>query len=794
MHNHGHEYEINDMTDQNETTSGFLLTRQWRDTSAGIAIDLWFTTDQGPRWLQVVGQEAVLFVARDKVPEVSALLIGFHGWRQAEVNLCNFHHQPVNAFYFKTHTALRDFRQTLARANIICWEDDIRPHERYLMERFITAGANLTLSTNINQSTKPFKNATIKLGNYKPNLRWLSIDIETDMKAHDLYSIGIYGVDIRRVFMVGEGVLSKDIDIEYYVDGRACLQAFLQLISDYDPDILLGWHVVQFDLWVLHKMAKRWRLPLKLGRAGQSVYWREDVNDNHRYISIPGRVVLDGIELLKTAFYNFESFSLEFVAQQLLGQGKLLHGSGRGEEIGDLFQSDKVQLAKYNVRDCELVWQIFEHTKLLDFAIERSQLTGLLMDRRGGSVASFEFAYLPKLHRAGYVAPNLGELRSDIISPGGYVMNSQPGIYEHVLVLDFKSLYPSIIRTFCIDPCGFWQAQQSDRSKCIEGFNEAYFVREGHILPGIIAELSEAREQAKRNNNAPLSQAIKIIMNSFYGVLGSTGCRFFDPRVCSSITLRGHEIIQRTRDWIESEGYKVIYGDTDSVFVWVSKAEHSEQALEVGQELSKGLNTWWRKKLKEDFKIESFLEIEFETHYRRFLMPTMRGSEQGSKKRYAGLVETPKGPKLIFKGLESVRTDWTLLARQLQEKLYHLIFMGVSYQSFIKDELAKLRSGESDHLLVYKKRLRRHLHEYQKNIPPHVRAAQQLAAAGGTVRRGDWVEYVITLNGPEALALKSSPLDYDFYIDRQMAPVADTILHFLGTSFDEIVDQQMGLF
>jgi DNA polymerase-2 len=216
------------MVDVDNQIYGFLLTRQWRDTAAGIIIELWFVTDDGPRWIQITGQEAVLFVAREQASEAASLLVGFHGWRQAEVNLCNYHHQSVNAFYFKTHAALRDFRQMLARENIPCWEADIRPHERFLMERFITAGARFSLpSTPTEINAKSFKNIALKPVDYKPVLRWLSIDIETDMKAQELYSIGVYGVDVRRVFMVGEGPESTDIDITYCEDGRACLLAFL---------------------------------------------------------------------------------------------------------------------------------------------------------------------------------------------------------------------------------------------------------------------------------------------------------------------------------------------------------------------------------------------------------------------------------------------------------------------------------------------------------------------------------------------------------------------------------------
>jgi DNA polymerase-2 len=408
------------------------------------------------------------------------------------------------------------------------------------------------------------------------------------------------------------------------------------------------------------------------------------------------------------------------------------------------------------------------------------------------------------------VAPNLGELESDVISPGGYVMNSRPGIYDNVLVLDFKSLYPSIIRTFLIDPCAFWLAQHNHLSDedIVPGFNEAYFAREGHILPNVIEQLSAARDRAKQHKNAPLSHAIKIIMNSFYGVLGSTGCRFFDPRVCSSITLRGHEIIQRSRDWIEQQGYAVIYGDTDSLFVWLENnctgypPKTPAQCDLIGKRLAKELNLWWAETLCTEFNINSALEIQYETNYLRFLMPTIRGSELGTKKRYAGLIEINGEREMVFKGLENVRTDWTQLAKEFQMTLYRKVFDGEDYFDFVRSTTAEVLAGKRDLELIYRKRLRRHLHEYQKNVPPHVQAARKYAQlTGETLRRGDWISYVITTNGPEPLgsyevnlSLLQSPIDYQHYIDKQLSPVADSILHFRDESLNQLVESQLSLF
>ncbi|KOO11747.1 DNA polymerase II, partial [Vibrio xuii] len=151
-------------------------------------------------------------------------------------------------------------------------------------------------------------------------------------------------------------------------------------------------------------------------------------------------------------------------------------------------------------------------------------------------------------------------------------------------------------------------------------------------------DLWAARDVAKKNNEKAFSQAIKIIMNSFYGVLGSSGCRFFDTRLASSITMRGHEIMKQTKKLIEAQGFQVIYGDTDSTFVSLNGQFTQAEADKVGNELVAYINDWWTKHLKDEYNLTSILELEYETHYRNFLMPTIRGQETGSKNRYAGLI------------------------------------------------------------------------------------------------------------------------------------------------------------
>ena len=192
--------------------------------------------------------------------------------------------------------------------------------------------------------------------------------------------------------------------------------------------------------------------------------------------------------------------------------------------------------------------------------------------------------------------------------------------------------------------------------------------------------------------------------------------------------------------------------------------------------------------------LESHLELEAETLYERFLMPSARGTPGvGSKKRYAGLVRGPDGePRVSIKGLEAVRTDWTPLARDFQRELLRRVFLDLPWESYIHETVERLRAGELDGALAYRKRLRRDAGGY-RSVPPHVQAAQKLERSGKG-RPGRWIRYVVTLNGAEpAEALESTP-DHDHYMERQLAPAADGVLRFLGTSFADVTDAQLGLF
>jgi DNA polymerase-2 len=381
-------------------------------------------------------------------------------------------------------------------------------------------------------------------------------------------------------------------------------------------------------------------------------------------------------------------------------------------------------------------------------------------------------------------------------------MSSIPGLHKNVLVFDFKSLYPSIIRTFYIDPLARVTAthrkQDSDQtsSNLVAGFLGAHFDRQNAILPGLISELAQAREKAKQEHNDILSYAIKIIMNSFYGVLGSNVCRFYHAELASSITMRGHELLARTQAWMEERDAKVIYGDTDSLFVTLNdpQADPQEQGKELCQQINLCLSKW----CQDYAQLDSHLELEFERIYERFFMPTIRGQEEGSKKRYAG----KSNGELIFKGLEAARTDWTPLARQFQRTLFEKIFSDENPINFIQETISKLRLGEYDDQLIYSKQLSRPLASYTKHKPPHVRAAamidQKRAEQGLPLEYNKGrkrVYYVYQRSGvvPYESEKNLIDLDYEHYIEKQIEPIADSILPFFKTSMASLLSQQISL-
>jgi len=752
----------------------FILTGEWLDVRGKNLLRFIGTSDELGIVEMTFSNNPVFFIENKSV--ITHLSVPYN---RKEVELKNFENKKVDALYFNTQRDLKTAAEELEGVAIRTYESDVDPARRFLMERFINAQVQVEGKFTKTKNLTSFSNPKIEPCEFTPKLLVASIDIETGQQNSQLYSIAVHlsgNEEVQKVFIVSDEKIKLPDYIEIFKNEKDLLQNFLQWFQEKDPDIIIGWHVIGFDLMFLERKCNELMIPFNIARADGRVSLRQRKPSGY-FATVTGRIVIDGPVALRSSFFTFEDYRLETVAQELLSEGKTItQDQNKVEEIEKLFAEDKASLAEYNLNDAILVTNIFKKSGLIELSIRRSQLSGLLMNELGMMTAAFDHFLLPKLHRVGYVATNVKDLEASEHAAGGYVMDPVPGIYDDVIVLDFKSLYPSIIQTFKIDP----YSNLLSEIDTIETLNGYKFSSTKHFLPEFIDQLIEQRNRAKKKKDKQLSQAIKILMNSFYGVMGSFGCRFYHPNLPTAITGTGHKLLLGSKEYLAEKDYEVIYGDTDSLFVKLKEGE-GEKAEENGNRIANELNVYWSEKIKREYTLKSYLEIEFEKYYRKFILTPARGSETGAKKRYAGLLSENGKETIEFVGMEFVRSDWTRLAKEFQVELYNRIFNNEEIENWLREIVKKVKAGEYDDKLVYRKRLRKDVDEYTKNIPQHVKAARLLPEASGTVY------YVITKRGPIPVELKHTDIDYDHYIEKQLKPIADSVLILLGESFDSIV-------
>ncbi len=670
-------------------------------------------------------------------------------------------------------------RERLARSGRPTFEADIRFPYRFLIDHGIRGDLEIRGEPKISATgLVRFHNPEIVGAVSRPDLRTLSIDLETLPDASRILSAALVGKGCEEVHLLARAPVEGAI---VHADEAKLLGAVVARIRALDPDIITGWNVIDFDLRVFDARCEALGVARDLGRIPGTTSFQQDRGFTRQSrASIPGRMALDGIPLVRDA-RRLDDYRLETVAQAVLGRGKLLDSESgdAAQEILRLYREDPKALVDYNREDARLVLDILEREGLLDLAQERSRLSGMQLDRVGASVASFDLLYLPELRGRGIVAPSVDPERKSTPVKGGTLLHPVPGVFSQVALFDFKSLYPNLIRTFQLDPLAFATADDD----AIEAPNAARFARSGAILPGIIDRFMERRDRAKRRQDRNADQAIKIMMNALFGVLGSPGCRFSMGEIANAITSFGQQTLTWTRDAFEEQGVSVLYGDTDSVFVQL-RASGRAEALAEAEGLRERVETGIGRRIRDEYRVESRLELELEKVLDRFFLPTLRGGVGGSKKRYAGWQDG----KLLVVGLESVRRDSPAIARRLQEGMLERLFTDRELLPFVRETVESVRRGELDTELIYIKRVRKgSLDRYTATTPPHVQAARKIEGRVGPV-----VRYVITRRGPEPV-FPHGPIpedvDREHYVDRILRPVAESILEPTGAFFADAVGE-----
>jgi len=286
--------------------------------------------------------------------------------------LTTFQKEPVIKITAENQTELNKFSSELHKAEIDTFESDIKPVQRFLIDH------NLLNSITLEGDSEPseridriFKNPKVAPSSFVPELKIISIDIETDKSSNEIYCIGIYGKNYKKNFIVSDKKLEHSISCKNEAD---CLEKFKAELLKLDPDIITGWNMVDFDLKVLQGKFAEHKIPFDLGRTNEPITLRiESSFFRKSSVDIPGRQVLDAMALIKDPFIQeapsiknaeFENYTLESVATAILGKGKLLKGKDRHDEISDLYNSKKTEdlqrLVDYNLLDCQLVYDILE--------------------------------------------------------------------------------------------------------------------------------------------------------------------------------------------------------------------------------------------------------------------------------------------------------------------------------------------------------------------------------------------------------------------------------------------------
>lgn len=564
-------------------------------------------------------------------------------------------------------------------------------------------------------------------------------------------------------------------------DDRKALRQFVEYINEYDPDVILGYNSNNFDWPYLVERARRIGVPLAVDRLGgipqQSVYG---------HWSVVGRAnvdlynVIDEIQEIKIKSLDRAA---EYFGVMKREERTLIPGHRIYEYWDD--PSKRPLLIKYAIEDAVSTYGLGE--KLLPYLIQLSSVSGIPLDQvAAASVgARVEWLLMRYAYRMGEVAPNREERPYETYK-GAIVLEPRPGIYQDVAVLDFTSMYPSIMMKYNLSPDTYLEPGEPDPP---EGIYKAPEV--GHrfrrsptgFIPQVLASLVKLRREVKNAMSGldPNSvqykllderqRALKVMANAMYGYMGWIGARWYKREVAESVTAFARNILLDVINFARSIGTTVIYGDTDSLFIKYSS--NIDKII---------------KYVEDKFNIE----IKLEKIYRKILFTE-------SKKRYAGLLDDGR---IDIVGFEVVRGDWCELAKEVQLNVIDYVLKSQDVLeaknkiiNYIKSIIDKIKNYniDIDDLIIWKT-LDKELDEY-KVTPPHVYAAKMLEKYGFKIRKGMTIGYVI-VRGGEKLSLRAKPyilvedlkeIDTSYYIEKQIVPAALRIAEVIGVKEGDLL-------
>ncbi|MCP3685625.1 MAG: DNA polymerase [bacterium] len=627
------------------------------------------------------------------------------------------------------------------------------------------------------------------------DLRLLSFDIETyspegrigAADEHPVIMIAFSGDGLKKV-ITWKRFKTKLKYVDFVNSEAELIEKFKQVIDEYKPDVLVGYFSDGFDLPYIKTRAEKYKVNLDIGLD----YSKPKIGKgNVVSAGITGITHLDIFKFIRKIMgrsMDTTTYDLNSVATEILGEQKEDVDIELLPEAWDTNSDRLSEYCEYNLQDANLTYELTK--RMLPNVIELVKTIGLpIFDVSRMSYSQLVEWYLMKQaqdfnelipNRPGY--DEIRKRREHTYS-GGFVYEPQPGLYENVVVFDFRSLYPTIISAHNISPdtldCNCCKAEADFTPE--EDGKKSWFCkkRKGFIatvIEGLITRRMRIKEITKTAEKDKLLAAresvLKTIANSMYGYMGFFGARWYSIECARSITAYGRYYIQGVIDKAKDTGYKVLYSDTDSIFMTLDGKTENE----VGK-FVEGLN----------LSLPGLMELEYEGLYPSGIFVSAKGTGIGAKKKYALLNE--KG-KLKIRGFETVRRNLSPIAKEVQENVLNIILKKKDAKKaveYVKETVGNLRDKKIEaEKVIISTQLQKELKSYDA-IGPHVAVAQRMESMGKPIGPGSLIKYIVT-QGKDRIRdrarlpeeVKAGEYDSDYYLNNQVLPAVDKIFEVLG--------------
>jgi len=632
--------------------------------------------------------------------------------------------------------------------------------------------------------------------------RMLAFDIETynptqtiDMENNPIIMLSFYGENIKKVITWKRFKTNNDF-IEFVESEQKLLERFKEILEEYRPDIIAGYFSDSFDLPYIKRRAEKNRVKLDIGLDFSSI----KLKPNSDVVQIDGIISLDIFKFIQRVIsrkMKTEILSLDEVSSELLGKKKIKVDMEKLADVWDKGGEALERYCNYNLNDSMLAYEICE--LLIPNILEMVKIVGLPLSDviMMGFSQLVEWYILRQIPNFNEIAPNkpTGEeiaKRMTQTYKGAFVYNPTPGLFKNVAVLDFRSLYPSIITAHNISPSTLNCDCCKDNPSYSPIEDEKYWFctkRKGFI-PLLIEDLINRRARVKEIIRQTADEKKKMILdarqeslklsaNAFYGYLGFYMARWYSIESARATTAYGRYYIHKVIDMAKRDGYQVIYGDTDSVFLATNGKSKNDAKLFAD---------------KINIDLPKSMELEFEGFYPVALFVSVKEKEIGAKKKYALLSEDGF---IKIKGFETVRRNWSEVAKRTQEDVLNIILK----ENDIQKALKRIRSIVNDlknkkipmEQVVIHTQLTKHLGEYE-SIGPHVAVAQKMKMNGKNVGAGSLIRYVI-VEGSGRIRdrakmveeVKEGQYDANYYINHQIIPAVESIFAVFGYNKENLL-------